>query len=110
MATHEAADSAIKSLNAVPLNGKPLKCSWGKSRGHEMPLMYSPQPYPYAMPAYPPNFPHAPQLQYPGGYYPPWHYPNGDDQKEEDNESTENSEQTQNPSYPIGYYAPVYYT
>jgi hypothetical protein len=111
MATQEAADGAIKSLNSVPMNGKPLKCSWGKLRTLEMSQvpMYSPPSF-FAVPNFPPPFVgQVPPTHFPSNYYPPqWNQQ--EQQQDVDIENDVANEQAQTPTYPTGYYAPVYYT
>ncbi|KAI9819376.1 MAG: hypothetical protein M1826_001173 [Phylliscum demangeonii] len=71
MDTHENASMAICQLSGFNVNGRPLKCSWGKDRPPTGQFEgYSPQPGQGA--AYPPNpAPYFPQYSSPGGPMPP---------------------------------------
>lgn len=71
LTSHEQAASAIVGLQGTPINGRPVKCSWGKDKSGELPPNY--QQAPPAMPYGYNPYGHMPQAPYgaPGEYMAP---------------------------------------
>ncbi|KAK3296275.1 uncharacterized protein B0H64DRAFT_417751 [Chaetomium fimeti] len=73
MDTHENAAMAICQLNGYNVNGRPLKCSWGKDKTPSHPQQFDPNQQYSPQSAQTPGYPGTPSTyfnQYGGGTYP----------------------------------------
>jgi nucleolysin TIA-1/TIAR len=78
MDTHENAAMAICQLNGYNVNGRPLKCSWGKDKTPSHPQQFDPNQQYSPQSAQTPGYPGTPSTyfnQYGGGSYGPGQQP-----------------------------------